>query len=64
MKFKLIITTVALLIAQSSYAASPQPTACPAVSAFQATGVSSAWQDPEKGTWVGVEWNNKFNTDF
>lgn len=64
MKFKLIITSVALLITQTAFAAPSQaPASCPTVAAFSNVGVSSAMQDPQKGTWAGIEWKNKFNTN-
>lgn len=62
MKIKLVMTAAALLIAQTVFA-SQEPTSCPTVASFQSTGVSSAWFDQERGIWVGVEWNNKFNTE-
>ncbi|HTM63242.1 MAG TPA: hypothetical protein VL360_01925 [Gammaproteobacteria bacterium] len=61
---KLLLASVAILAAQAGFAASQEPTSCPTVASIQNIGVSSAWQDTEKGTWVGVEWKNSFNTDF
>lgn len=63
MKFKLLAASVALLITQTALANGHiNPTSCPTVDAFKNTGVSSVMRDKD-GTWVTIEWKNRFGTD-
>lgn len=64
MKVKIILASAALVAAQTVFAASQEPASCPTIASIQSVGVSSTYHEPEKGTWIGVEWKNKFNTDF
>lgn len=64
MNVKIILASAALFAAQTVFAASQAPTSCPTTASIKSVGVSSTYHEPEKGTWIGVEWKNKFNTDF
>lgn len=63
MRFKLLTASLALLITQTTLAATPvEPSTCPSVDAFKNTGVSTVEKN-EDGLWVGFEWKNYYGTE-
>lgn len=67
MKFKLLITALALAMTQVVFAADypPRPTQCPPITSLQNVGVSDTYhlRDPDGGVLTGIERHNYFNTD-
>ena len=66
MKIKLLTSTLALLIAQSSLAASGNdPFTCPSVDTLKSIGVSSISKDDDlpSNEWLGVELSNRYGTN-
>lgn len=66
MKFKLLVTALALTVTQAVFAADyPKPAKCPTVANIQSVGVGEAFLlgDMQRGALTGLERRNTFGTD-